>query len=1188
MSANSPRDTDSNRAHVSDARLMVTLLAGAVLLLGCLAGAGFGVYFVFKQSMAEPEASLAALNGDSNDSLPTAQAESPRVESAARSIPAEPASTIGSIPEAQTPDAATTLAAIDPAHSAASTQEPPQLADTSVAIDNSGRRADGTTEVADAATVESPPGTTETTDFVETASVTEPTPASTVTATSTAAASTAATSTAAAPTVAAPTAAAPTRESSGVDEPAGPKTIPASPKQLAAAPETESVGPTVTPVPVIKRKPRDESLGKSSKRGEPLSYLWQRGSIHSYTVEMSASQAGETQSVSGTVSLTVDETRPDTASSASVDAKPITGSGTGFAASADGYLVTCAHVVQGADRVEVKLGGKAYAASVVTVIPDDDLALLKIDVQGLVPLKLADSKKVRIGESVRAVGFPLSDLLGEGIKVTSGSVAGIIERKGAPRFQIDAAVNPGNSGGPVVNERGEVVGVASAKLMGVEVSRVGFCVPAERVAALLDLKKVAATGTAAASNLDGPALVEAVAPSVAFIKVTIDPQKASGELVRLKTSGSFNTTRADGGNRLRPFFSFPSTTFDSGSLIVDVFGHRASFDSPNQLPFLAGPMALLTVHSLDEAGRESWTVRDQIKISLQQSNSPFGPRIPRPPFPRSPFGPRRADPFAPQTIKEFDAVEVHQYRIKSDSDDQVVIEKTFTLTTLDDDNLPYFRIKGNGEIIFSRVSGMIESFEFDHHYEKNDGEDRVEIPVRIVVKHEAPAVVAQRQRESAMRQAETDHERSVKSASAAAVEAAKTPDDRINEVLAKLKDTGKPGYRAATHLSELAKLTVNVERQAEIESLLIEQLAASDQFTVKAAVDALQKWGTELCVPALCAKLTDKSFIVVQAACQSLAAGAFEQATVPLLETLRQNRIARFDAQKALIAIGPATEGPVLSLLGDKDQQLFQMGCDILKAVGGVDSLGALESVMQGDDFFRKALAQRTLEAVRKRVELEKTAADNRTAAESVNTPPVDASRIDAIIAAFAGDSVPEADRAVMIEQIANATDNYRAVELEAALLKGCDSEYFPTKHRAMMELAKRGSVNAMPTIIAMLHSKDARLWPQAMQIIDRVGTSEHVDQLVDLIAHPQFGNNLKQVVKKIGITPVGEVALLQQANSADAATRRSLIDLIGDIGSRASLEQLDKLASDETPTTTLYAAAKAASKIRLRDRMQP
>jgi serine protease Do len=541
------------------------------------------------------------------------------------------------------------------------------------------------------------------------------------------------------------------------------------PKATAAVTPTQVAA--VTPASVVTTKSTNEETGQSLKppaRGTPLSYQWNPGDIQGYSVDMTTTVNGQKQSVSGTVELTCDEQPPKVDSKvASKKTKPETGTGSGFFVSADGHLVTCAHVIQGANRVDVEINGQSYSATVVAVEADDDLAILKIDAQGLTPLPLADSSQVRLGEEVRAIGFPLSTVLGNGIKVTRGIVAGIVDRDEGKRFQIDAAVNPGNSGGPVVNDRGQVLGVASSKLIGMELTQVGFCVPAQRVLSLLKEHKVEPVKAQPTKALDGPSLVEAVAPSVALITVSIDPQTVSGELVRIRTSGKF-TTKRETNNRQRLMFSFPNMTFNSGSLNVDAYGNVESFEAPNQLPFLAGPMALLTVHQFDPAGRSSWTVRDRIKVSVQRDNSPFGRmRIPAPRLPN--FGRRIRDPFAPETIKEFEAQQVHQYRIVSDSDDKVVLEKTFTLTTLDNDDAPYFRITGQGEVVFSRSLGLVESFEFDHHYEKNEDKETVRIPVKISVRRQDSAVFAKRKRDGAIAQAKVEHDNAIKAADKAAI-----------------------------------------------------------------------------------------------------------------------------------------------------------------------------------------------------------------------------------------------------------------------------------------------------------------------------------------------------------------------------------------------------------------------------------
>jgi serine protease Do len=136
--------------------------------------------------------------------------------------------------------------------------------------------------------------------------------------------------------------------------------------------------------------------------------------------------------------------------------------GSGFIISADGYILTNAHVVEGADEVNVKLTDKReFKAKVVGTDRRTDVALIKIDAGGLPTVRFGDANRLKVGEWVVAIGSPF------GFENTV--TAGIVSAKGrslpqenfVPFIQTDVAVNPGNSGGPLFNLRGEVVGINS-------------------------------------------------------------------------------------------------------------------------------------------------------------------------------------------------------------------------------------------------------------------------------------------------------------------------------------------------------------------------------------------------------------------------------------------------------------------------------------------------------------------------------------------------------------------------------------------------------------------------------------------------------------------------------------------------------------------------------------------------------
>ncbi|TRZ56952.1 MAG: DegQ family serine endoprotease [Rhodocyclaceae bacterium] len=136
--------------------------------------------------------------------------------------------------------------------------------------------------------------------------------------------------------------------------------------------------------------------------------------------------------------------------------------GSGFVISADGHILTNAHVVDGADEVVVKLTDKReFKAKVLGTDKRTDIALIKIEATGLPAVKLGDPNRLKVGEWVIAIGSPFG--------FENSVTAGIVSAKGrslpqeniVPFIQTDAAINPGNSGGPLFNMRGEVVGVNS-------------------------------------------------------------------------------------------------------------------------------------------------------------------------------------------------------------------------------------------------------------------------------------------------------------------------------------------------------------------------------------------------------------------------------------------------------------------------------------------------------------------------------------------------------------------------------------------------------------------------------------------------------------------------------------------------------------------------------------------------------
>ena len=159
------------------------------------------------------------------------------------------------------------------------------------------------------------------------------------------------------------------------------------------------------------------------------------------------------------------------------------GAGSGVIISSDGYILTCAHVVDGASTITVTIGDKDYTATLVGEDTTSDIEVIKIDADGLTPATVGNSDSLKVGQSVMAVGNPLGELGGT---VTGGMISALnrsVTIQGSSSvntmslIQMDASVSPGNSGGGLFNMNGELVGIVNAKSSSSDAEGLGFAIP---------------------------------------------------------------------------------------------------------------------------------------------------------------------------------------------------------------------------------------------------------------------------------------------------------------------------------------------------------------------------------------------------------------------------------------------------------------------------------------------------------------------------------------------------------------------------------------------------------------------------------------------------------------------------------------------------------------------------------------
>lgn len=729
--------------------------------------------------------------------------------------------------------------------------------------------------------------------------------------------------------------------------PASPSPPPPSPAPVAAQPSASATAISLPPQQAAPITPPPSTTGAA------LAYRWNPGEDYAYFFTVKADVAGVKDESSGMITIKA-STQSNVGDLAA--ATPVKqGSGTGFVISSDGCLVTCAHVVEGASKIEVIVAGQNLVGQVIALDKPHDLALVRVQATNLPTVPLANSDEVQLAQEVRAVGFPLSDVLGESVKVTRGTVAGIINPEGRKLFQVDASINPGNSGGPLVNEMGHVVGVASAKLAGEDIDGVGFAVVSNDVTALLNSQRIPFQTAQASVRLEGPELARRVTPAVAMLKVVINPGGA-GKRQALEFNGHVTANRRVSANGRPVLGIMPRPEFENGKLLVTEFGEVLDASGSVQLPYLLGALGPLTIEPLASSGERTW--RTERAVALTQTigdqnsgNMPFHFRRPR--------GFR--SPFAPQTTQVVitPAMEISSYEILSSGGDQLLIKKRYLFKTLQKQGSPPLaEVTGEGTITFNQKGGFAEKFEYKANLVRSSGNVAVTIPVTLSWNRASAEQLADIKR----RAAELAEKRKADEIKAAQPPTAEELDGLLADLAPDQDFSHK--YNALNALKK--KQPVDAQR-ARVTGAVEPMMLDSNASLRRAAIGVMGAWGTKDDIPKLVKLLDQLDSLIRMAAIEALGqikAPASAEALAPLLA----NQSDQHNAMRALEALCEIAEPAVIKMLNHADKQVRYHACKTLGKIGGKRSVAAIKKQLRAErDSFARLGAEGALRDLQKR-----------------------------------------------------------------------------------------------------------------------------------------------------------------------------------------------------------------------------
>ena len=410
--------------------------------------------------------------------------------------------------------------------------------------------------------------------------------------------------------------------------------------------------------------------------------------------------------------------------------------GSGIVVHPAGIIVTCAHLVYGATELNVKLGDNDYPATLIGIDFDQDLAVLRVETTELPHVTFADSDQVRLADEVRAIGYPLTKLLGDSIKVTKGEISGIGGPFGKSGLQVDASINPGNSGGPLVDNTGHVVGLTSSLLSGAGISEVGFAIPANDVVEYLQGLNIPVAVSKTVDPQEPAEVVARIAPACGLIEVKYGPNGIGTKRLSKLDSISYwhETTRPED---VRQILSRRPVQHFQGHVVVSEKGDIFASDDDARLPYLLGSLASVGIEKLPVAAPGTATTTSIVVLQQTgEARSPerFSPYAWRPSYRsrlRAPWGDRRESPSNERQLMT--GTESVTYQFESPREGFVDLKKEYELLIGGNESgdEPYISMKGTGKGKFDEQTALMQSMDFRAQLVISEDNITVRIPLRM-------------------------------------------------------------------------------------------------------------------------------------------------------------------------------------------------------------------------------------------------------------------------------------------------------------------------------------------------------------------------------------------------------------------------------------------------------------------------